>query len=75
MAEALSIALLALTVAASTALLLRLFELAAARFAAMPRRPSAGRPSVPIPVAAGLVVAAVRLAAGSQLRAPLTPPA
>lgn len=75
MAEALSISLLSLAVAASTALLLRLFELAAARFAAMPRRASAGRPSVPIPVAAGLVVAAVALAAGSQLHAPLTPPA
>ena len=75
MAEALAISLLSLAVAASTALLLRLFELAAARFAAMPRRPSAGRASVPIPVAAGLVVAAVTLAAGSQLHATLTPPA
>ena len=75
MADAFSIALLALTVTAVATVCLLLFEKSAARFAAMPRRASAGRPGAAVPVAAGLVVAAVALSAGSLLNAPLTPPA
>ena len=47
MADAFSIALLALTVAAVATVCLLLFEKSAARFAAMPRRASAGRPAGP----------------------------
>jgi Fuc2NAc and GlcNAc transferase len=75
MADAFSIASLALTVAAFTTVCLFLFEKSAARFAAMPRRVSAGRPGAVVPVGAGLMVAAVALCAGGLLNAPLTPPA
>jgi len=75
MADAISVTLLALTVAAVTAILLLVFEKTAARVGAMPRGASAGRPGTSVPVAAGLVIAAVTLVAGSQLHAPLTPPA
>jgi hypothetical protein len=49
MADAFSIALLALTVAAVATVCLLLFEKGAARFAAMPRRASAGRPGAARP--------------------------
>ena len=70
-----SLPLLALAVAAACGLGLLLFETVAHRLSFLPKRASALRPSRPVPVAAGLVVAATALLAGGLLSTSLTPPA
>lgn len=65
--------ILALCVALVSAIALLLFERVAMRVAFLPKRPSASRPAHPVPIAAGVVVAAVALLSGSLLPTSITP--